>query len=141
MELIDLVGPHKLTGVSRQNIANAGHYGDAYAERISFTLDGITYTATEDPEDGYRSSMGDIVATEGTVLPHSFAPVDVVVAHIAKGQPGAFRDADTHDYIEIRRADNDALVLTVGTQNTDDYYPYFVCEFDATALGIVGETE
>ena len=55
-----LVGLHSLdpVDVGSQQIERYGSQEDC--NTISFRLDGIVYTAIEDPSDGYRSSMDNI---------------------------------------------------------------------------------
>ena len=61
--LKDLAGAHALNGVDLTNDKIKAWYDkDVYedAQCFSFRLDEKTYTAIEDPSDGYRSSMQEI---------------------------------------------------------------------------------
>lgn len=49
VELSDLVGKHELSGVDT-SVADSGLYEDA--SYIVFIMDGVTYKAIEDPNDG-----------------------------------------------------------------------------------------
>ena len=57
MELKDLVGLHELSGVDTTT-EMIETWGENYVVR--FVLDGKTYKAIEDPEDGYRSHCKDL---------------------------------------------------------------------------------
>jgi len=130
MELKDLVGEHELTGVDRYNADVKTWYGSGFesCEHLSFCLDGVTYTAIEDPSDGYRSCMRDLEVTD-IELKNTFSPVRVI-ARI--GESDYEYESDILELISVA---NGGVILRVGTDNTDDYYPWFVCEFDPTVLG------
>lgn len=59
MQLNDLVGAHKLSGVDRlyEKVESYSRYDPDSGEVFRFELDGVTYGAHEDPSDGYRSMM------------------------------------------------------------------------------------
>jgi hypothetical protein len=65
MELKDLVGNHLLTGVDNdsEKLQTWGEYFED-CQVIRFTLDNVTYMAIEDPDDGYRSHMKELVVSE-----------------------------------------------------------------------------
>lgn len=127
VDLSDLVGDRVLTGVALGEEprppylgADRGQYEDC--QTISFILDGVTYTAVEDPEDGYRSSMNSLMVS-GVAVANTFQPVAVIcrMSENAKDQ--------VDDVLEIVDAQNGKVILRVGTANTDDYYPWFVAEW------------
>ena len=62
MELKDLVGEHELSGVDTTT-ERVKPYGDYY-EVVRFVIDGKTYKATEDPNDGYRSYLKELEVTD-----------------------------------------------------------------------------
>lgn len=123
MELQDLVGKHVLTAVSRVETVELPpqyEYSEPYhGETFSFVLDGVTYTAREDESDGYRSSMRDIVASD-TPLSNTFPPEEVVGRIRTEGEYGQ------DDVLELVSVATGEVVLEVGTENVDDYYPAFV---------------
>ena len=126
MELKDLAGKYyRLSGVDQHPAV-----GDEGAA-ISFVLDGITYTATEDPSDGYRSSMKKI-AVSSTHVTNVFGPV-LVYANYVDAFEG---DGDRHDLLRLMDDHTGELVLEVGTRNLDDYYPGFAASFDPAAMAI-----
>lgn len=115
-----LVGRHVLTGVDRGSIEIFGERSDC----VSFTLDGVTYTAVEDPDDGYRSYLMDDLDISKKECINTFPPVAVVCRMVEKDKYWeecsvlVFEDARTHK-----------RVLAIGTACTDDYYPYCVMEY------------
>lgn len=127
MELKELAGDHVLTGYD----TGAYDTGDKYeptAARARFVLDGVTYEAQEDPDDGYRSHMRELKVSDEKVA-NTFPPVRVTCSHRDRGE----YDAD--DVLEIRNAATGAIVLEVGTESVDDYYPSFRNEWHPEALG------
>ena len=86
---------------------------------IAFRLDGRVYEATEDPTDGYRSALRDIqVSTR--VMKNVFP-----ACRVWGRRPKELRDAT----VEFTDAVTGKVVLEVGTDNEDDYYPGFVSCF------------
>jgi hypothetical protein len=54
-ELKDFVGKHILSGIEFSTMIRKDYWGeDESVNYIKFTLDGITYLAVEDPDDGYN---------------------------------------------------------------------------------------
>lgn len=120
MQLIDLVGEHKLSGVSR-----IIKYNDSDYTAFAFTLDGVTYLGEEDPEDGYRSCCKDLIVVDQPTK-NSFPEIDVICTHIYDGLETWSAESDV---LEIKDKVTEKVILRVGTDNTDDYYPYFVFEY------------
>jgi hypothetical protein len=144
-KLESLVGKHLLTGVDQGQAPYTDEYGEKYedAETISFTLDGVTYTAVEDPDDGYRSMMGDLIVSDRK-LSNTFPPVEVegvIVTEAdetyAHGSAGLYVDQDCeHEFIEFRDVKNGKIVLAVGTKDADDYYPIFLAYFSPENMSL-----
>lgn len=107
MELQDLVGTHYLSGVDFGGKADYSNY-------IAFTLDGITYIATEDENDGYRSCMEGIEVTTQKIS-NIFNPVKVLC-----------KMSDERDTLEVIDFYNGKLVIEVGTDYSESYYPSFI---------------
>ena len=131
MQLTDLVGAHKLSGVDRIEEKPQDDWSYSIADVLRFELDGVTYGAVEDPSDGYRSSMAELRVYEGRPA-HTFDPVDCQVVYRSEQR------YESCDLIEVIA--NGHVVLSVGTGNTNDYYPYFVARWDPTPLGMVDTT-
>lgn len=124
MELKDLIGLHKLSGVDITNQQVKSEYGSGFedCQCISFCLDGKVYTAIEDPGDGYRSSMREIKISD-IELKNKFPAVKVM---------GVMKPDDNYaknETLQLLNIKTGQVILEVGKDNTDDYYPYFVSNF------------
>ena len=131
IELKDLCGEHLLTGVDRSN-EKILDYGDVYqdCEVLNFTLDGKTYTACENPDDGYRSNMRYLRVTDSPTT-NTFAPCKV----IGRMKPD-YKYGDKNEVLELIDAATGQTVLEVGTANVDDYYPCWVGSFSPENMAI-----
>jgi hypothetical protein len=120
MELKELVGMHELSGVDMNSEKIKKEWGNSFedCQIINFILDGKTYSAIEDPEDGYRSTLREIRVSE-VVVKNILAPVQVL---------GTMR-ADDEEVIDFLDTKTGKIVLAIGTEHFDGYYPYFVAEF------------
>lgn len=117
VKLEDLVGLRELTGVERVTVPNQG-WGYEDADFFSFVLDGVTYTAVEDPSDGYRSSMDRLVVSAEKLV-NQFPPCKVL--GMMRPRYG-YNDSDILDLVDVVTG---KVVLSIGTDNQDDYYPTF----------------
>jgi len=129
VELEDLVGMHTLSGVDRVTITpevEEYKYGDA--DVLNFVLDGKVHSAIEADNDGYRSMLGQIFVSEGK-LENMFVPVGVL---------GVMREHSSYacEILDLYDVANGKLVLSVGTENSDDWYPWFVAEFEPRNLHV-----
>lgn len=124
IELESLVGLHMLTGVDFET-SRINTWGNEYepCQVLNFTLDGKTYTAIEDPSDGYRSTLDRLLETD-TPTKNVFAPVQVMAKMKDTSEYGQVDD--TLILVDVKTG---KLVLEVGTGNSDDYYPSFVANF------------
>ena len=121
MQLENLVGLHKLTGVEYTSMKCTGFFGsETDAQGIAFVLDGHVYLALEDENDGYRSACRDLIANDRHMVSNIFEPVEVFCIY------GADREMDTLDIWDIN---TNKKILSVGTDNRDGYYPCFVGVF------------
>ena len=124
VSLDDLVGEHILDGVDTY-IENVKNYIDDLVDAsvIRFRLDGVVYIAFEDPEDGYRSSMKELIVSPSSEITNVFPANRVVAKKKANDSYG------TDDTLELIDVVTGKVVLEVGTDNSDDYYPSFVSSF------------
>lgn len=113
VSLESLVGVHTLTGVDTDPRESPLRHADA----ISFMLDGQTYLAVEDPQDDYRSSMESISRVDEPTK-NQFPVVQVL---------GRMRDNDP--VLELLNVETGKVILSVGTDNADDYYPCWVAAY------------
>ena len=130
MELSELVGEYMLDAVdfSDEQVKTWGDQFEA-CQVMRFRLDGKCYTATEDPGDGYRSSMRELAVSDDAVMKNVFAPLKVIGRHRTKGSYG-----DQDDILELIDAVTGQTVIEVGTASVDDYYPSFVASFSPEAM-------
>lgn len=120
MELEDFVGKHLFSGVDYAETSEKEGIG----LNVLFCIDGVTYLAEEDEDDGYRSYMKELVVSE--VPPkNTFSPEEVVCEHSEKHES----HNGECDILFINNAKTGELILKIGTEDTDDYYPYCVMEY------------
>jgi len=101
VELKSLVGLHMLSGVDITTESEE----DEDATVVTFILDGITYKATEDPSDGYRSCCSDIIICNDKVT--NYFPEHEVMGEMDK-------DEDDNVIIFTDTSTN-GVVLEIGT--------------------------
>jgi hypothetical protein len=127
----ELVGRHELSGVDHL-YPDAAYNMDA--DVLRFTLDGVHYLATEDPNDGYRSMLGSFeVVADGPVNRFESIPVVLTV----DGESYDAKDYDLERFtgiLEMRDARNGEVILQVGTVDWDDYYPYCVMRWSPESI-------
>ena len=116
-----LLGPHVLTGCDECS----EHPLFPYANSLAFKLDGVALFAIEDPDDGYRSALSDILVCPDATISNTFAACDVM---------GRYGKEDT--LIELVDRITGKVVITIGTDNSDYYYPSFIGSFDPTAMAV-----
>lgn len=119
MELKDFVGKHQFSGV---DYAEDGHDG---AINIIFCIDGVTYLAQEDLDDGYRSYMDELKVSEKPCK-NTFEPQEVICEHVNKSESWLGEDSDI---LLIKNAKTGELILKIGTEDVNDYYPSCVMEY------------
>ena len=89
-----------------------------------FRINKKTFLVTENPEDGYRSSLGSILNT-----PHNFENVfQPIKVHINKKDD---------DIIQMVNVSNGLTIFEFGTNYSDSWYPSFVCDFNPENIGEV----
>jgi hypothetical protein len=122
MKLDDLVGRHTLSGVDFES-ETVYDRNDLDSMVCHFVLDGIVYAAIEDPSDGYRSAMQDLIISKKKAK-NKFKPIKVF-AHMAHGK----YSQDDKYILELYDEKTGKLVMEVGTDSSDAYYPSFVANF------------
>ena len=124
-ELKDLIGEHILTGVDFDAEQVWEEWGDEYqtCQVMRFCLDGKVYSAIEDPQDGYRSCMRDLIVNDAA-MSNTFEPVGVIGVHRTDGGL-----SEIDNVLELIDITTGGLVIEVGTTNTDDYYPCYLAVF------------
>jgi hypothetical protein len=131
VDLDSLVGEHVLDAVDTfsESIKQYGnHFEDCSI--IRFRLDGKVYTATEDPDDGYRSALGSLFVSPDEPMKNVFPGVRVLGRKQENSRYGI------NDVLELVDVANGEVILAVGTENTDDYYPCFIGSFWADHMAV-----
>lgn len=117
MELIDLCGQHIFSGIEPFTVKTGWCEN---CNGVRFVFDGVAYEAVEDPCDGYRSYLGRI--NESDVMPKNTFPGVLVVCHMEQNH---------HDEILCAvDAHNGKIVLRIGTDYFEDYYPRCILEYN-----------
>lgn len=130
VELKDLVGLKKLSGIDFLDEPSGNEWCDGEISQVClFELDGIVYKAKEDPNDGYRSSCEEIEIVN-TKIKNKFKAQKVYCVHVERG------DYHSSDLLAIHDVVTNKVVLTVGTDNSDDYYPSFVANFQPENMAV-----
>lgn len=130
MELKDLVGTTILQGCEwgKATVKISSYRDPEEVAGIHFKLGPTTYSMYEDPNDGYRSSLATIEVDKHEIK-NTFAPCVVKVTHLTSEKHPYGGDERAVDILEIRCAETGKLIIEVGTDNTDDYYPSCVMSF------------
>ncbi len=131
VELKDLVGAHKLSGVDFESQEVEIYSSMETVEVCRFRLDGKIYTAIQNPDDGYRSSMKELIVSDSGEMKNQFEPVPVFCIHRTVANYG-----NSADILDIFDAQNAKLILAVGTDNTDDYYPCFISSYTPENMSV-----
>ena len=104
------------------------HPFDANASGIAVDLGAYTVFFFEDPNDGYRSSCASPMIAQGSMHEYGVSPEYVrapVLIQPHTKNDGGF-PAEGLEFVDRRNA---KTILIVGTDNTGDYYPWFVCDW------------
>ena len=126
VELDALVGEHMLDAVDTYT-DKFNMYGDHFeaALAIKFCLGGTVYIAIEDPADGYRSMMKEVAVATNT-KDRKVTNIFPACKVLAKKKADNYQHNDTLEFIDVVTG---KVVLEVGTDNLQDYYPNFVLGF------------
>jgi hypothetical protein len=103
---------------------------------IRFKLDGVVYVAMEDPSDGYRSYLGELKIDEEEIK-NPFSGVEVKgVYRTRSGDPEEDWTSKSCSILDLVDTTTNEVVVSIGTDNDDDYYPWFVGYFDPKAMSV-----
>lgn len=117
IEIESLVGEHILSGA----FCDAETSGP---QVLRFTLDGTHYEAVEDPDDGYRSTLGELRTTATAPL-NTFPPVAVVCE---------MKPDNSDSILQFLNPVTRKPIIEIGTADQGDYYPGFVGYFSPENL-------
>jgi len=131
VDLESLVGLHKLSGVDFGKIEPEEEEWQDTSSTMTFVLDGETYTAVEDPSDGYRSALEHLLKG-GDAVKNTFEPVKVfgMMRNACRDRSGKAEVLSFYDAVTAK------LVLELGTDDSDDYYPSCILFFDPRGMVI-----
>lgn len=121
IKLKKLCGVHLLQGFELTTQKAKQYCDEDECNVVKFKLDGITYIAVEDPDDGYRSWCEEIKITDEEP---KYSIPDCKV--ICKMKPHDI--SGDHDVLIGVDAHTGLVVFEIGTLYTDDYYPE--CHFE-----------
>lgn len=124
MSWADLCGERTLTSIR----VDARHPFDADANGCAIELDDVTVFVFEDPSDGYRSSASEPLIVKAPLYSFGCDPVYVRVPVLVRlWQTSDFGDGA--EGIELIDRRNGKTVLYLGTDNINDYYPSYTCDW------------
>jgi len=134
VDLASLVGRHELSGVDRL-LDGELEYRLGPTDAFRFVLDGKTYTAVEDPEDGWCSAMKELYISDDPVT-NQFSPIEVEATLVVgrRLQDWLGRDmGDEHQILQLRDVMTGKL-LGGWHGGCERLYPQFVAWFDPTGM-------
>ena len=114
-----LCGTHILTGCDR------GWDGDA--RTLKFELDGNTYVAAENPDDGWRSCLRGLGFSDEPCV-NKIPPTQVSCA-MEYPKENADDYAELNELLVMRDTLTGVPVIEIGTLHADGWYPYCVLEW------------
>lgn len=129
MTWTDLCGERELLSIR----TDVRHPFSTEANGVALDLGNLTVFVFEDPSDGYRSSACEPLIAQQSLYAFGVSPeyvrVPVLIRPLTQGRYGA--KAEGLEFIDRR---NGKTVLLLGTDNCDDYYPSFTCEWTPANL-------
>ena len=120
----DLCGERELRAIR----TDVRHPFDADAHGCALDLGDMTVFVFEDPDDGYRSSAAEPMIAKCSLYSFGVSP-DYIHAPVLIRRWTESKYGSGADGIELIDRRNGAMILRLGTDNTDDYYPSFTCEW------------
>ena len=125
------IGIHKLSAV--QYYENKSDYSWHNCKGYYVVIDDVVYAFEYNPDDGYRSwgtvFIVDNMSIDNIEKKNKFIPQDVMIEHITRD-----KYYDSVDYYEIKNPNTAEVILKIGTDRSDSYYPMAIFEFDKKAL-------
>ena len=125
--LKELEGEYDKIAISHTPPKVDKNYWGEKPNTFAFRLGDKFFLAAENPEDGYRSSLDYIIEIDE--LPDS----SEIINRPVKAYFINKRDNDSYyeccEILKIEDIETGHIWLEVGTDNTDDYYPWFVAKW------------
>ena len=133
MELKD--GIYSLIGVDEVEVPTGWYdYNGETSDGIAICLDGVTYVAYADPDDGYRSYG--CFEPSNIEIHNTFPPQKVRLTNIEWDgcDEDGWRSAGS--IIKLSNPTDNSTILEVGTDHSDSYYPYSIFSWHPENLPI-----
>jgi hypothetical protein len=135
-ELIE--GRHLLYGVGESHWDN--EYLSEDMDAVIFNIDNQLWSMYIDPDDGYRSYACVHLATDGELQYLSmtkFPPQEVIVefGNVKTSDDYGFT-TENKSFMIIRDAITRKEIVNIGTDSTEDYYPYGYFEYHPENMNI-----
>ena len=134
-------GKHFLSGVGHATIKCDNIYSDDVDVDL-FCIDGITYGAFIDPDDGYRS-YGSIQEVKEHKCQYTFPPQPVNIQNVNINEEvycednfGEWYEYISKDFLRMTDAVNGKEVLEIGTDYSENYYPCAIFHYTPENLEI-----
>lgn len=119
----DLCGERQLRAIRTDVV----HPFNSEASGVALDLEDMTVFVFEDPSDGYRSCAAAPLVAKCSLYEFGCSPeylrVPVLIQRWTKSDYG------TPDGVEFIDRRNGKVILLLGTDNSDDYYPSFTCDW------------
>lgn len=120
-----LLGEHVLMSIR----TDVHHPFSNEANGVAFELDqDLVVLIFEDPNDGYRSSANEPMIMKGNLYELGCSPEYIRVPVLVKNHERSEYGGASRG-IEMLDRRNGKTILIIGTDNSDDYYPSWVCEW------------
>ena len=120
----DLCGERMLRAIR----TDVRHPFQSEANGVALDLDDITVFVFEDPNDGYRSCATEPMIVKEPLYAFGCDPdyirAPVLIRRWTKSEYGD--GADGVEFIDKR---NGKTILLLGTDNVEDYYPSYTCDW------------
>ena len=130
-------GIHYLSGIGSVQFTDENSINYNEIEGNLFEIDGVTYLAYLDPDDGWRS-YGVMQPTTQYKCQYTFPPQKVIVTnrHIEEEltDDWGYNEQVKRDFLIIKDAILNKEVLAVGTDYSEDYYPVAIFRYSPMNL-------
>lgn len=120
----DLYGNHVLKAIR----TDVRHPFDGSANGIAVQFDEMTVLVFENPDDGYRSSANEPIIMNAPLYSLGCSPEYIHAPVLVRGWTTS-QYGDGCDGIEVIDTRNGKTVLTLGTDNVNDYYPSYTADW------------
>lgn len=129
-------GIHTLSGIGSTTITiNEGWSDESVVDADIFEIDGQTYGAYEDPDDGYRS-YGLLQTMNDETCQYKFPPQRVIVRNVVLETTGEWGEVICKRFLCLDDPVTNKNVLAIGTDFSDDYYPIAIFEYHPENLNV-----